>query len=108
GGAITASPSPERSGVSQQALSQLCEDPEKRITAWPIASIEQVVQPTPEQRALLDELKRAAAKAADALEESCGGSYAMTPPGRLRTVTNRTSATLRAERLVRPALEKFQ
>src|SRR5437868_5909009 len=107
GGAITASPSPERSGVSQQALSQLCEDPEKGITAWPIASIEQAVQPTPEQRALLDELKSAAAKAADAFKESCGGSYAMTPPGRLRTMTNRISATLEAVRIVRPALEKF-
>jgi hypothetical protein len=104
---ITGSPSRERSGVSQQALSQLCEDPEKGITAWPIASIEQAVQPTPEQRALLDELKSAAAKAADAFKESCGGSYAMTPPGRLRAMTNRISATLEAVRIVRPALEKF-
>jgi LTXXQ motif family protein len=97
----------ERSGVSQQALRQLCEDPEEGITAWPIASIEKAVQPTPEQRALLDELRSAAAKAADAFKESCGGSYAMTPPGRLRAMTNRVSATLEAVRIVRPALEKF-
>jgi TolA-binding protein len=97
----------ERSGVSQQSLSQLCGDPEKGITAWPIASIEQAVQPTPEQRALLDELKSAAAKAADVFKESCGGSYPMTPPGRLRAMTNRISATLEAVRIVRPALEKF-
>ena len=103
-GAITGSPSRERSGVSQQ---ELCGDPEKGITAWPIASIERAVQPTPEQRALLDELKRAAAKAADAFKDSCGGSYAMTPPGRLRAMTNRVSATLEAVRIVRPALEKF-
>jgi len=97
----------ERSDESQQALRQLCEDPEKGITAWPIASIEQAVQPTSEQRALLDELKSAAAKAADAFKESCGGSFAMTPPGRLRAMTNRISATLEAVRIVRPALEKF-
>jgi hypothetical protein len=97
----------ERSGVSQQDLKQLCGDPDKGITAWPTASIEQAVQPTPEQRALLDELKIAAAKAADAFKESCGGSYAMTPPGRLRAITNRISATLEAVRIVRPALEKF-
>jgi LTXXQ motif family protein len=107
GGAIAASPPRERSGVNQQALRQLCGDPEKGITAWPIASIEQAVQPTPEQRALLDELKSAAAKAADAFKESCGDSYAMTPPGRLRAMTNRISATLQAVRIVRPALEKF-
>jgi TolA-binding protein len=106
-GATTGSRPRERSGVSQQDLRQLCGEPEKGITAWPIASIEQAVQPTPEQRALLDELKSAAAKAADAFKQSCGGSYAMTPPGRLRAMTNRISATLEAVRIVRPALEKF-
>jgi hypothetical protein len=107
GGAITGSPPRERSGLNQQALRELCGDPEKGITAWPIASIDQAVQPTPEQRALLDELKSAAAKAADTFKESCGDSYAMTPPGRLRAMTNRISATLEAVRIVRPALEKF-
>jgi hypothetical protein len=106
-GVATGSRPRERSGVSQQALRQLCGEPEKGITAWPIASIEQAVQPTPEQRALLDELKSAAAKAADAFKQSCGGSYAMTPPGRLRAMTSRISATLEAVRIVRPALEKF-
>jgi hypothetical protein len=93
--------------VGQQALRQWCEDPGKGITAWPIALIEPAVQPTPEQRVFLDELKSAAAKAADAFKESCGDSYAMTPPGRLRAMTNRISATLEAVRIVRPALEKF-
>ena len=95
------------SDVSQQDIGQLCGDPDKGVTAWPISSIEQAVQPTPEQRALLDELKSTAAKAADAFKESCGGSYAMTPPGRLRAMTNRVSATLDAVRIVRPVLEKF-
>jgi LTXXQ motif family protein len=56
---------------------------------------------------LLDELKSAAAKAASAFKASCGGSFAMTPPGRLRAMTNRISAALEAVRIVRPALEKF-
>ena len=77
------------------------------MTAWPIAEIKRAVRPTPEQRALLDELKTAAAKAADAFKESCADSYAMTPPGRLRAMTNRVSATLEAVKIVRPALEKF-
>jgi hypothetical protein len=93
--------------VGQQALRQLCEDPGKGITAWPIDLMEQAVQPTPEQRVFLDELKSAAAKAADAFKQSCGDSYAMTPPGRLRAMTNRISATLEAVRIVRPALEKL-
>ncbi len=106
-GATTRSRTQEPSSVSQQALRQLCSEPEKGITAWPIASIDKAVQPTSEQRALLDELKSAGAKAADAFKESCGDSYAMTPPGRLRAMTSRINAMLEAVRIVRPALEKF-
>jgi hypothetical protein len=105
--AKTDSPSRERSSVSPQALKQLCSEPEKGITAWPIDSIEQAVQPTPQQRILLDELKSAGAEAAAAFKESCGDSYAMTPPGRLRAMTSRINATLEAVRIVRPKLEKF-
>src|SRR5262249_44692617 len=65
------------------------------------------VRPTPEQRALLDELKAAAAKAADVFKQSCTDTYAMTPPGRLQAMMNRVNATLEAVRIVRPALEKF-
>src|SRR5258707_3241813 len=107
GGAITGARPRERASVSPQALRQLCGDPEKGITAWPFASIVQAERPTPGQRALPDEMKSAAAKAADAFKESCGDSYAMTPPGRLRAMTNRISATLEAVRIVRPVLEKF-
>jgi len=107
GGVTTGSRVRERLGVSPRALRQLCEDPEKGVTAWPFASIVQAVQPTPEQSALLDEMRSAAAKAADVFKGSCSDSYAMTPPGRLRAMTNRISATLEAVRIVRPALEKF-
>ncbi len=107
GGAITGFRARERSSVSPQTLRQLCGDPEKGITAWPFASITRAVRPTPEQRVLLDELRAAAAKAADVFKQSCGDSYAMTPPGRLRAMTNRISATLEAVRIVRPALERF-
>jgi hypothetical protein len=97
----------QRPSVSPQALRQLCGDPDKGVTAWPIASITRAVRPTPEQRALLEDLKAAAAQAADAFKQSCADDYAMTPPGRLKAMTNRVSATLEAVRIVRPALEKF-
>jgi hypothetical protein len=97
----------ERPVASSQTLRQLCADPDKGVTAWPFASITQAVRPTPEQRSLLDDLKAAAARAADAFKQSCNDSYALTPPGRLRAMTNRVSATLEAVKIVRPALEKF-
>jgi hypothetical protein len=65
------------------------------------------LRPTAEQRALLDQLKKAAAQAAEVLKSSCSDDYALTPPGRLRAMINRISATLEAVRMVRPALEAF-
>jgi TolA-binding protein len=108
GGAIVGSSRlRERSGLSPQALRQLCSNPDRGITAWPFAEITSALRPTSEQRALLDQLKSAAAHAADALKNSCSDSYALTPPGRLRAMINRISATLEAVRRVRPALEAF-
>jgi vancomycin resistance protein YoaR len=85
----------------------LCGTPDKGVTAWPLADIAQAVRPTPEQRVLLDELKTAAANAAAVFKDSCAETYAMTPPGRLRAMMNRISATLEAVKIVRPALENF-
>ena len=97
----------QRVGVSPQTLQQLCGTPDKGVTAWPLADIAQAVRPTPEQRVLLDELKTAAANAAAVFKDSCAETYAMTPPGRLRAMMNRISATLEAVKIVRPALENF-
>lgn len=97
----------QRASVSPQTLQQLCGTPDKGVTAWPLADIAQAVRPTEEQRALLDELKTAAAKAAAVFKDSCPETYAMTPPGRLRAMMNRISATLEAVKIVRPALENF-
>lgn len=97
----------QRASVSPQTLQQLCSTPDKGVTAWPLADITQAVRPTPEQRALLDELKAAAARAADMFKDSCAETYALTPPGRLRAMANRINATLEAVKIVRPALENF-
>lgn len=117
GGYITASipsttgsapPSPRRAlprGV--QTTAQLCRDPGQGITAWPFAQIEQAVRPDEEQKRLLDDLKRAAADAAAAFKASCDDDMALTPTGRLAAMTRRVEATLRAVRIVRPALDAF-
>ncbi|WP_459593480.1 Spy/CpxP family protein refolding chaperone [Bradyrhizobium diazoefficiens] len=97
----------QRASVSPQTLQQLCGTPDKGVTAWPLADIARAVRPTPEQRALLDQLKTAAANAAGVFKDSCADTYALTPPGRLRAMMNRVSATLEAVKIVRPALENF-
>jgi hypothetical protein len=97
----------DRAPPGSQTFRQLCGNPQSGVTAWPIEEIAKAVRPTAEQRALLDDLKAAATSAAEAFKQSCSETYALTPPGRLRAMTNRVRATLEAVRIVRPALEKF-
>lgn len=106
-GAAGRSRSRQRADMSPQAIKQLCGEPDKGVTAWPLADIARAVRPSAQQRVLLDELKTAAAKAAGVFKDSCTDSYAMTPAGRLRSMLNRISATLEAIKIVRPALENF-
>lgn len=97
----------QRADMSPQAIQQLCGEPDKGVTAWPLADIARAVRPSQQQRVLLDDLKTAAAQAANVFKDTCTDSYAMTPTGRLRSMLNRISATLEAIRIVRPALENF-
>jgi multidrug efflux pump subunit AcrA (membrane-fusion protein) len=96
-----------RTDMSPQAIQQLCGEPDKGVTAWPLADITRAVRPSAEQRTLLDELRTAATRAANVFKDSCTDSYAMTPAGRLRSMLNRIGATLEAIRIVRPVLENF-
>ena len=61
----------------------------------------------PSSRKLLDDVKQAAAEAADTFKASCAQNFPLTPPGRLAAMTNRLEATLQAVRTVRPALAAF-
>jgi hypothetical protein len=105
----SAPPSPRRAlpRGTAQSTAQLCRDPGQGVTAWPFTQIEQAVRPNEDQRRLLDDLKRAAADAAAAFKASCDEDIALTPPGRLAAMTRRVEATLRAVRIVRPALDAF-
>ena len=85
----------------------LCAEPDSGITAWPIQQIADTVEPSDEQRALLDDLKTAAAKAADVFRNSCPTAVPMTPISRMQVMIGRLQATLDAIAIVRPALERF-
>ncbi|MEZ0282719.1 Spy/CpxP family protein refolding chaperone, partial [Methyloceanibacter sp.] len=103
GSAPSRSPAPSRSA----SVAQICSDPGKGITSWPFTQIEQAVRPNADQRRLLQDLKHAAAEAAETFKASCGDNFPLTPSGRLAAMTNRLEATLQAVRTVRPALEAF-
>jgi hypothetical protein len=75
------------------------------VTPWPTDSIEQAVDPTDAQRVKLDDLKAAAARAADLIKASCPAETPLTPPDRLAAVAMRLDAVLRGVQTVRAAVD---
>ena len=96
-----------RRGAAQLTSAQVCAVQTSRAAAWPQKQIEETVQPTEAQRAALDNLGTAAAKAADLLKDSCPTQALATPTGRLAAVKARLGAMLEAVKIERPALENF-
>jgi LTXXQ motif family protein len=74
---------------------------------WRINEIAQIVGPDEAQRAALEELKTAMAKAVDLLKAGCPTDLPSTPTGRIEAMRVRLSAMLEAVRTVRAPLAKF-
>jgi hypothetical protein len=91
----------------QRDLTKLCDERAPDVTDLPIDRIAQAVQPTPTQRAALDELKDASVKAAERLKTECPAYQTLTPTGRVEAMEKRLDATLGTVKTVGPALAKF-
>jgi hypothetical protein len=94
---------------SERAPTDLAEVCDGRRTglALPLDRIEEEVRPNDRQRAALDNLARAAARAAEILQTNCPTETALTPVGRIDAMRQRLTAMLDAVIAVRPALEAF-
>lgn len=90
-----------------KSFAEFCGGAAPGLTDWPVDRIAAAVEPTPQQRALLDELIRASDKAAEILRNACPRSAPATPIGRLEVLEQQLAALGQALRIVRPALEKF-
>lgn len=88
-------------------LPQICNGNAGGYAQLPMQRIEQVVQPTTQQRSALDALKDASAKAADELKSSCPTTVPATAPARLDAVEARLEAMDQAVKAIRPALDTF-
>jgi ABC-type transporter MlaC component len=95
------------SGGERTLGTDLCSGQTAGLTDWPIERIAQTVEPNDAQRAALDEIKAATAKALDILKASCPTELPSTPAGRIEAMRARLDAMLQAVRTVRPVLEKF-
>ena len=85
----------------------VCSGQTAGVTDWRINEIAQAVEPDEGQRAALDELKTAMAKALDILKGACPTGLPSTPTGRIEAMHVRLSAMLEAVRTVRAPLTKF-
>jgi hypothetical protein len=86
---------------------EICSIQATQLTNWPIEQIADVVEPNAEQRAALEDLKNASAKAIDVLQSACPSELPSTPTGRLEAMQVRLQAMLEAVQIVEPALERF-
>ena len=96
-----------RSGGAEQRAPEVCSGNASDLTDWPIERISEIVQPTDAQRAALDELRAANAKAIDILKAGCPKDLPSTPTGRLAAMASRLQVMLQAVQTVRPPLDRF-
>jgi hypothetical protein len=94
-------------GSSRSISADLCSGQTAGLTDWPVERIAQTIEPNDAQRAALDELRGATAKALDVLKAACPTDLPSTPTGRIDAMHQRLAAMLQAVRIVRPAMEKL-
>src|SRR6266705_3636943 len=73
---------------------RMCDERVARLAQWRIERIELAVKPTDAQRGAFDELKAAAAKAADIVRTACPAEMFLTPTGRLESAEKQAEARL--------------
>jgi len=105
--AIASADDPDAAAKDQRDLTRWCDEKTPNLTDLPIDRIAQAVQPTPEQRAALDELEDASVEAGERLKTGCPTYQMLTPTGRVEAIEKRLEATLAAVKTVQPVLAKF-
>ena len=106
------SASEERRKISTRPRSrsfiEACDVAQPAGQKWPAEEIDARLHPSDAQRASLQALQDASAKAADMLKASCQAfDDALTPPARLAAAGKRLDTMLQAVKLVRAPLEDF-
>jgi len=100
-------PSGVVTGAAAGGTAQVCSGQASGLTDWPIERIAAQVQPTEQQRVLLDQLKDATGNALNLLQSTCATDLPSTPTGRLAAMHQRVASMLQAVQIVRPALDRF-
>jgi hypothetical protein len=104
-GTATDARSTTRAAMGRYA--EYCGDDSRDVAGVPVEDIQRAVDPTDEQRAVLDELGNASVQAAQIIKSACPTDVSLTPVGRIDAMQQRVRAMLEAIRVVRNPLEKF-
>jgi hypothetical protein len=105
--ALAAADNPDAAAKDRRELTTFCDEKTPSLADLPIDRIARAVQPTPAQRASLDELQEASVEAAERLKANCPGYQTLTPTGRVEAMEKRLDTTLGAVKTLQPAMVKF-
>jgi hypothetical protein len=103
----TAGQAPDAPAAIPDQLAQMCGEDSRDIAGLPIDQIQQAIQPNDAERAALDDLANASAKAAQTIKAACPTRITLTAPGRLAAMQQRIEAMMAAVETVQPPLQKF-
>jgi LTXXQ motif family protein len=90
-----------------EQLVQMCGEDKSDIAGLPLDQIQKAIKPDDAQRAALDDLAKASAKAAQDIKAACPSQIALTAPARLADMQTRIEAMIAAVGTVQPPLQKF-
>jgi hypothetical protein len=97
----------ETQSAPPEQLVQMCGEDKSDIAGLPLDQIQKAIQPNDAQRAALDDLAKASAKAAQDIKAACPSQIALTAPARLADMQTRVEAIIAAIGTVQPPLQKF-
>jgi len=88
-------------------FSHMCDPRMAGFAPYQLTRIERTITPTDAQQTLIEDLKKASAKAADIMRAACPDSAPPTPPARLEFMEKRAQAMYEAIKTVRGPYEAF-
>lgn len=88
-------------------MGTMCNPRGAGLAEWRMERIERLVNPNDAQRAALDNLRNASAKAAEIVAAACPREFPASATGRLELMEKRLDAMQQAIKTVRPAFDAF-
>lgn len=93
--------------MGRGGMGGMCDPRGAGLAEWRMERIERLVNPNDAQRAALDNLRNASAKAAEIVTAACPREFPASATGRLELMEKRLDAMQQAIKTVRPAFDAF-